>query len=134
MKNTVTQAQIDELIECSEIKTMTVFNKATIMTCQLPNGFVLVETSSAIDPINYDQKFGESICLKHIIDKLWELEGYRLQEKLSVTNQIPDTWLESISECKAEGYGLSEAMADWSLNPEEEDDFAQAWLNFDRVN
>ena len=56
MKNTVTKPQIDELLEKSEIKVETVYGKVTIVSCKLPNGFVIVEASGAVSPANYDEK------------------------------------------------------------------------------
>ncbi|WP_443715600.1 hypothetical protein [Ruminococcus bromii] len=49
MKNTVTKRQIDELLEKSEIKVETVYDKVTIVNCKLPNGFVITESSGADD-------------------------------------------------------------------------------------
>ena len=79
MKNTITQSDIDNLIGHSQISTMTLFNKCTIVSLQLPNGFIITESSSCVDPVNYDKNLGEQICIERIKNKLWELEGYRLQ-------------------------------------------------------
>lgn len=81
-KNTVTQAVIDELMESCDIAVTTAFDKCTIVACKLPNGFVIVESSSCVDPANYDEDMGVDICMKNIEKKLWELEGYLLQNKL----------------------------------------------------
>jgi hypothetical protein len=81
--NTVTQEQIDEIISKSLATVSTEFNKCTVVTVQLPNGFVLVEHSACVDPKNYDEKMGFEICVKRIKDRLWELEGYRLQCELA---------------------------------------------------
>ena len=82
MKNSVTQADIDSLIAKSQIKVQTVFGKCTIVSVQLPNGFVIVESSSCVDPINYSEAMGTAICIDRIKNKLWELEGYELQNEL----------------------------------------------------
>ncbi|MFD1418448.1 Gp49 family protein [Companilactobacillus keshanensis] len=78
MKNKVTQKQIDNIIKHSRIDVKTVFNKVTLVTCKLPNGFVLVESSGAVDKKNYDEDMGKEICMDHIESKIWELEGYYL--------------------------------------------------------
>ena len=78
-KNTISQADIDGIISKSQIKVQTVFGKCTIVSVQLPNGFVIVESSACVDPINYNEAMGTSICMNKIKDKLWELEGYKLQ-------------------------------------------------------
>lgn len=82
MKNTVTKRQIDELLEKSEIKVETVYGKVTVVSCKLPNGFVLTESSGAVSPANYDEKIGTEICMARIENKLWELEGYVLAKQL----------------------------------------------------
>lgn len=81
-KNTVTQSVIDELMESCDIAVTTAFDKCTIVACKLPNGFVIVESSSCVDPANYDEDMGVDICMKNIEKKLWELEGYLLQNKM----------------------------------------------------
>lgn len=52
----------------------------------LPNGFVIVESSSCIDPTNFDMSVGEQICMEKLENKIWELEGYGLQSKLKEEN------------------------------------------------
>ena len=54
-----------------------------MVACKLSSGFVLVESSDCISPENYDQALGESTCRDRIINKLWELEGYRLQTEVA---------------------------------------------------
>lgn len=80
--NTITQAQIDKMIQESQIQVKTVFGKCTIVAVQLKNGFVLVESSSCVDPMNYSEAMGMAICIERIKNKLWELEGYKLQNEL----------------------------------------------------
>lgn len=75
--------QIDDLVRAAEWQTMTVFGKCTVVARKLPSGFVLVESSACVSPENYDQALGESTCRDRIINKLWELEGYRLQTEVA---------------------------------------------------
>ena len=81
-KNTVTKEQVDELIRSSKIEAITFFGKTTVTACQLPNGFVIVEASSCVDPANYDGELGLKICKERIENRIWELEGYKLQASL----------------------------------------------------
>lgn len=78
----ITQEQIEEIIEDSCIESTTVFDKCTIVSCKLPNGFVIVESSACVSPDNYDEEVGFDICMDRIADKIWELEGYKLQSDL----------------------------------------------------
>lgn len=79
---TITEEDIDNIIENSEIETITMFDKCTVVSCKLPNGFVITESSACVSPENYDEDMGVEICLERIKNKLWELEGYRLQCEL----------------------------------------------------
>lgn len=82
MTNSVTKRQIDELLEESEIKVETVYDKVTVVNCKLPNGFVITESSGAVSSANYDKEIGTTICMERIENKLWELEGYALAKQL----------------------------------------------------
>lgn len=102
-KNTVTQSVIDELMESCDIAVTTAFDKCTIVACKLPNGFVIVESSSCVDPANYDEDMGVDICMKNIEKKLWELEGYLLQNQLymdGITFDNDDDDLECDGDCE----------------------------------
>ena len=79
---TVTQGQIDAIMEEAEIAVDTVFDKCTVVTCKLPNGFVIVESSACVSSENYDEAVGFEICYAKIVNKVWELEGYKLQDEL----------------------------------------------------
>lgn len=97
---TITQEYIDEIIENSEFTMTTAFDKCTIVACKLPNGFVIVESSACVSPENYDENMGIDICLSKIEDKIWELEGYRLQQHLWETESgACDCNCEDCDEC-----------------------------------
>lgn len=82
-QNTVTQQQVMDIFVNSKLDVKTAFNKCTIVTCQLPNGFIIVESSACVDSSNYDEKIGYEICRERIINKIWELEGYKLQSEFA---------------------------------------------------
>lgn len=82
-KNTLTQKDINDIIKETEIKVLTMFDKTTIVVAKLPSGFVIVESSSCISPENYNVNLGKEICIERIKNKIWELEGYKLQEEVS---------------------------------------------------
>lgn len=79
---TINEEYIAEIMENSEFDVRTVFGKCTVVSCRLPNGFVIVESSACVSPENYDEDTGAEICFDKIADKIWELEGYRLQQFL----------------------------------------------------
>lgn len=121
-KNTVTQSVIDELMESCDIAVTTAFDKCTIVACKLPNGFVIVESSSCVDPANYDEDMGVDICMKNIEKKLWELEGYLLQNKMymdGITFDDDDDDLECDGDC--ENCDLFDRDDDDDIEDEKED-------------
>lgn len=87
MKTTITRADIDSLIVRSEIDVCTKFDKVTVVTVKLPNGFVLVEASGAVDKANYSEEMGRKVCLDRVAQKLWSFEGYQLSTHLA--NGLP---------------------------------------------
>lgn len=108
---TITAEYIDCIIDNSDIKAYTVFDKCTVVTCQLPNGFVIVESSACVSPENYDEEMGMSICMDKITNKVWELEGYRLQEELYREN-VESKCDECAYDCNRCNYENSPCTAD----------------------
>lgn len=82
MENKVTVEKINDILDHSEIDVKTIFDKVTVVTCKLPNGFALVESSGAVDKTNYDLEMGKQVCMKKITDEIWKLEGYSLANEL----------------------------------------------------
>lgn len=72
----VTQTEIDLLLNSADVQVRTEFGKCTVVTVRLRNGFILTESSACVDPANYDAELGKRLCLQHIENRLWELEGY----------------------------------------------------------
>ncbi len=68
---------VDDFISC--IDTQTMGDRTTVVRCVLRNGFVIVESSSCVDPKNYSVDMGKEICMGKIKDKIWELLGFLLQ-------------------------------------------------------
>lgn len=53
-------------------------SKTTVGCATLLNGFEIVESSSCVDPENYDHKIGSEIVEKRIVDRVWMLLGFLL--------------------------------------------------------
>lgn len=83
MKNSITKEDIDLILSKTIIKLEIYGDKTVVLMATLPNGFVIVESSSCIDPKNFDTTIGEQICMQKLENKIWELEGYKLQSKIS---------------------------------------------------
>jgi hypothetical protein len=80
--NTVTKEQINKIYNDSIKNNSTIFGKCYLMAVQLPSGFIIVESSACVDVENYNPVMGAEICKERIMNKIWELEGYRLQNEL----------------------------------------------------
>lgn len=78
----LTPEHIDSLIV---EKRFHVFEGTTLTVCALTlqNGFIVTGTSAAASPANFDVELGEKISFSNARDKIWELEGYLLRERLS---------------------------------------------------
>ena len=87
---TITEEYIAEIMENSEFEIHTVFDKCTVVSCRLPNGFVITESSSCVNPENYNAELAEEICFDKIASKIWELEAYRLQQFLWEENTLEE--------------------------------------------
>jgi len=68
---------VDNFIAGCEVHTFA--PKTTVVKATLVNGYLITESSSCVDPANYDEKLGQEICMKRIKDKIWELLGFMLQ-------------------------------------------------------
>ena len=83
---TVTKEQVQENMQDVIVRTLQDFEKpCTYVTVRMKNGFTLRESTTCVDPANYDEELGKQICLKKIEDKIWFLLGYALQDKVANT-------------------------------------------------
>lgn len=80
---TITREAIEALLAASVYCDTKMGNKTTVVVCILPNGFEVVESSGCVDPANYNHELGVSTCKRRIVDRVWQLEGYRLQSVLA---------------------------------------------------
>ena len=82
-ENTVSQEQIDKILNDANKSENVIFDKCLVVTVKLKNGFIIVESSACVDVKNFDITIGREICYDRIKNKLWELEGYKLQCELA---------------------------------------------------
>lgn len=94
-KITVTKEQVQENMQDIIVRTLDDFGKpTTYVTVKMKNGFTIRESTTCVDPANYDEEIGKQICLEKIEDKIWFLLGYALQNKLVVVDvpkELPET-------------------------------------------
>jgi hypothetical protein len=81
--NTVTQEQVDNFIEQTDISTVELVGKKhTVVAVKLRNGFTIIETTTCVDPNNYSEEIGAEIAMDRIKNKIWMLLGFQLQNDL----------------------------------------------------
>lgn len=61
-----------------------VFPGTTLTVCclKLQNGFTVTGESASVSAENFDAELGRKIARSHAREKIWQLEGYALAERL----------------------------------------------------
>jgi hypothetical protein len=55
--------------------------RTTICQITMANGFTVRGESSCVDINNFNKSIGEKVAWENALDKIWLLEGYRLQQR-----------------------------------------------------
>ena len=53
--------------------------KTVFLSADMKNGFVQYETSSCVDPKNFNHETGKEICLERVKDTIWKCLGFVVQ-------------------------------------------------------
>ena len=80
----LTPALIDATIDC-ETYTVLPSGRVTICEMTLKNGFVVLGESSCVSKENFNAELGQKIARENARNKIWELEGYLLKQRLFET-------------------------------------------------
>lgn len=77
----LTPADIDAVIVS---ETFTILPSGKVMVCELllRNGFSVRGEASVVSAANFDEEIGRDVSRKNAREKIWQLEGYLLQERL----------------------------------------------------
>lgn len=75
--NTVQESNVNDFIVSYD--TQQWGDKTTIVCATLANGFIVTESSSCVDPANFNIDIGYNICKERIQNKVWEMLGFLLQ-------------------------------------------------------
>lgn len=82
MADKVQPSQIRELIDAATSDEAIFHGKEVVVSYRLPNGFTVSGRGACVDPANFDLAIGRQIARERAEHKLWELEGYLLQQRL----------------------------------------------------
>lgn len=69
--------------------TYTILPSGKCIICELTlrNGYTVRGEACVVSKENFNQEIGEKVSFENARDKIWQLEGYLLQEKLYETRQ-----------------------------------------------
>ena len=76
----LTPADIDAKIR-GETFTNLPSGKCVICEITLANGFTVRGEAACVSPANFDQEIGNKVAYENARDKIWQIEGYLLQER-----------------------------------------------------
>lgn len=80
--NKVTSDQIKSILDNAETQEVVFWDKEVVVSYKLYNGFTIIGRGACVDPANFNLQIGRSVAREQAENKLWELEGYLLQNKL----------------------------------------------------
>lgn len=71
-------------------ETFTILPSGKVMVCELTlrNGFTVRGEASTVSPENFDVEIGRKISKERARNKVWQLEGYLLQERVFLSAGI----------------------------------------------
>ena len=78
----VTETDVDAAIRFDDYQVLR-DGRTTICTLVLDNGFTVRGESSCVSIANFDADVGQRIAYKNARDKVWQLLGFRLADKLA---------------------------------------------------
>jgi len=78
----VTPERLEEVVISEQYH---IFDNSTFTACllTLKNGYTVLGESACASPENFNAELGRKIARGNAINKIWQLEGYLLREKLS---------------------------------------------------
>lgn len=81
MNTRITELDITNKIK--DVEYVRVSN-TTITFCilTLENGFTVTGESACVDPANFSSEIGNRIAYQNAFDKIWQLEGYLLKQRM----------------------------------------------------
>lgn len=80
----VTPAQVEGTI-LTELYYVFPGTMLTACCLVLKNGFTVLGESACASPENFNEELGRKIAREHAKQKIWQLEGYLLRDKLFMT-------------------------------------------------
>ena len=79
-------------------ETYTTLPSGKVMVCELTlrNGFTVRGEAATVSKANFNEEIGRKISRENARDKVWELEGYLLQQRLSEVAAVPSDFRDRV--------------------------------------
>lgn len=91
----ISPADLDLFIGPNALGSMKLGDKTTMVEMIPRTGFSMYETSSCVDPANYDHEMGCNICVEKLKDRLWPMLGFVLQWAVNGLAPLPEHVLDA---------------------------------------
>lgn len=79
--NAITEYNVNDFIQSYDVTQWG--DKTTVVHATLTNGFIISESSSCVDPANFNMDIGASICKERIRNQVWGFLGFMLQSAVN---------------------------------------------------
>ena len=93
--STISPEDLDLFIGPNALGSMKLGEKTTMVEMAVRTGFVMHETSSCVEPENYDHDLGCQICVEKLKDRLWPMLGFVLQWARKGLAPLPEQVLDA---------------------------------------
>lgn len=80
--NRVTPETIEKLLNEANIEEAVLHGKCLVVSYELKNGFTIRGEGSVVDKRYFNLDIGRKVARQNAENQLWQLEGYRLQQRL----------------------------------------------------
>ena len=78
----INAGEIQKMLKEAETQETIYFGKCLVVVYKLKNGFCLVGVGACVDPGDFNLEVGRQVAEGQVIDELFKLEGYLLQQTL----------------------------------------------------
>ncbi len=79
----ITIDDIEGTIDSEEYLRSAISPTLTICVLRLTNGFSVTGESACVSPANFNEEIGKKIARANAVEKIWQLEGYRMKTDLA---------------------------------------------------
>lgn len=87
----INAGEIRKMVDEAETQETIYFGKCLVIVYKLKNGFCLVGVGACVDPESFNLEVGRQVAEGQVIDELFKLEGYLLQNRMHYRRVLTDS-------------------------------------------